>query len=137
MCFQIFTQPLFGMVDRWFAQKFPNSGFINNEYIFKPPLLPAFRVNLYRLCSRTSYVGTTTGIAMIFPYFNQVLGLIGALNFWPLALYFPVNMYFVQRKIGAWTRPWLLLQVFSFVCLVITIFAFIGSVKGIIIAKQS
>ena len=135
--YQIYTQPLFGMVDRWSAQKFPNSGFVNNDYVFKLPLLPAFRVNLFRLCFRTAYVGTTTGIAMIFPYFNQVLGVIGAMNFWPLAIYFPVEMYFVQRKIGVWTRMWLLLQIFSFVCLVVTVFAFVGSVEGLITAKLS
>ncbi|KAJ9672505.1 hypothetical protein PVL29_025923 [Vitis rotundifolia] len=135
--YQIYSQPLFGMVDRWSAQKFPNSGFVNNDYVFKLPLLPAFRVNLFRLCFRTAYVGTTTGIAMIFPYFNQVLGVIGAMNFWPLAIYFPVEMYFVQRKIGVWTRMWLLLQIFSFVCLVVTVFAFVGSVEGLITARLS
>lgn len=125
------------MVDRWSAQKFPNSEFVNNAYTLKLPLLPAFRVNLFRLCFRTAYVGTTTVIAMIFPYFNQVLGVIGAMNFWPLAIYFPVEMYFVQRKIGGWTGQWLVLQIFSFVCLVVTIFAFVGSVEGLITAKLS
>ncbi|KAJ6426196.1 hypothetical protein OIU84_026724, partial [Salix udensis] len=36
---------------------------------------------------------------MIFPFFNSVLGLIGAMSFWPLTLYFPVQMYISQAKI--------------------------------------
>ncbi|GMH10716.1 hypothetical protein Nepgr_012557 [Nepenthes gracilis] len=41
--YQIFSQPLFGVIDRWFATKFPNSGFINNEYTLEIAFFPAFR----------------------------------------------------------------------------------------------
>ncbi|KAI8009581.1 putative amino acid permease 7 [Camellia lanceoleosa] len=100
--YQVFSQPLFALVDKWFARKFPNSGFVNNDYTLKLPLFPILRLNLLRLCFRTTYVASTTVIAMIFPYFNQVLGVLGAINFWPLSIYFPVEMYFVQAfNIGA------------------------------------
>ncbi|KAK4387220.1 putative amino acid permease 7 [Sesamum angolense] len=80
------------------AKKHPNSRFVNDEYTVKLPLLPRFKLNLLRLCFRTVYVASTTGLALLFPYFNQVLGVLGALNFWPLAIYFPVQMYLVQNK---------------------------------------
>ena len=80
---------------------------------------------------------STTGIAMLFPYFNSVLGLLGALNFWPLTIYFPVEMYFVQKKVGAWTKKWIALQTFSFVCFLVTVVGFIGSLEAIISAKLS
>lgn len=118
-------------------KKYPNSGFVNKFYSFKLPLLPGFQWNLLRLCFRTAYVISTTALAMLFPYFNQVLGLLGALNFWPLAIYFPVEMYFVQKKIGAWTRKWIVLRVFSFVCFLVTVVGFIGSLEGLISAKLS
>ncbi|XP_075669275.1 putative amino acid permease 7 isoform X1 [Castanea sativa] len=135
--YQIFSQPIFAFAEGWFAKKFPNSGFVNNFYTFKLPLLPGFQLNLLRLCFRTAYVILTTGIAMLFPYFNSVLGLLGALNFWPLTIYFPVEMYFVQKKIGAWTRKWIVLRTFSFVCFLVTVVGFIGSLEGLISAKLS
>lgn len=74
---------------------------------------------------------------MIFPYFNQVLGVLGALNFWPIAVYFPVEMYFVQSKTAPWTRKWLLLQSFSMFCLILSVVGLIGSVEGLLTAKFS
>ncbi|KAF5479124.1 hypothetical protein F2P56_005624 [Juglans regia] len=135
--YQIFCQPVFAFVERWLKKKYPNSSFVNNFYTFKLPLLPGFQWNLLRLCFRTAYVISTTVLAMLFPYFNQVLGLLGALNFWPLAIYFPVEMYFVQKKIGAWTRKWIALKIFSFVCFLATVVCFIGSLEGLISAKLS
>lgn len=135
--YQVFSQPQFASIDRWFAQKFPNSRFVNNGYKLKLPLLPAFRLNLLRLCYRTVYVASTMGIAMLFPYFNQVLGVLGGLNFWPVVIYFPVQMYLVHRNIRAWTGKWVLLQIFSLVCLLVAILALVGSVKGLITEKLS
>lgn len=74
---------------------------------------------------------------MVFPYFNEILGVLGALNLWPLAVYFPVEMYFVQKKIGAWTKKWVVLQCFSMVCLLVTIVALVGSIQGLIRARTS
>ena len=61
--------------------------------------LPVIRLNLLRLCSRSVYVGSTTKIAMMFPYFNQVMGIHGGLNFWPLSIYFPVEIYFGKLEL--------------------------------------
>ncbi|XP_039058546.1 probable amino acid permease 7 isoform X2 [Hibiscus syriacus] len=133
--YQIFSQPVFAFVERWFTNKFPSSGFVNNLYTVKIPLLPSFQMNPLKLCFRTAYVASTTLIAMIFPYFNQVLGVLGALNFWPLAIYFPVEMYFVQRKIQPWSRKWIVLRTFSFFCFLVTIVGLVGSIQGIVSAK--
>ncbi|KAJ4753184.1 Amino acid permease 2 [Rhynchospora pubera] len=135
--YQVYSQPIFSFVDRWSAEKFPESRFVNKFYTVKLPFLPPYRLNLLRLCFRTIYVITTTGLALFFPFFNQVLGLLGSFSFWPLAIYFPVEMYFVQRKVAPWTKPWIVLQVFSAVCLIVSIFAFVGSVEGVISAKLS
>ncbi|XP_050246155.1 probable amino acid permease 7 [Quercus robur] len=135
--YQIYSQPIFAFAEGWFAKKFPNSGFVHNFYTFKLPLLPGFQLNLLRLCFRTAYVVSTTGIAMLFPYFNLVLGLLGAVTFWPLTVYFPVEMYFVQKKVGAWTNKWIVLRTFSFVCFLVTVVGCIGSLEGLISAKLS
>ncbi|XP_043700856.1 probable amino acid permease 7 isoform X5 [Telopea speciosissima] len=135
--YQVFSQPVFAVFEKWCAEKVPNSGFVNNSYTIKIPQLPVLRINLLRLCFRTCYVLSTTGLAMLFPYFNQVLGLLGALNFWPLTIYFPVQMYFVQRKIEPWTRNWIILQSFSFFCLLVSLIALVGSVEGLISERLS
>ncbi|TXG68039.1 hypothetical protein EZV62_009314 [Acer yangbiense] len=133
--YQIYSQPVFGVVERWLTRKYPTSGFVNKFFTFKLPSLPPLKINLLRISFRTAYVVSTTAIAMIFPYFNQVLGVLGALTFWPLAIYFPVEMYFVQKKIGSWTKQWIVLRIFSFICLLVTIIGLIGSVEGLISAK--
>ncbi|CAK8565829.1 unnamed protein product [Lathyrus sativus] len=135
--YQIYSQPIYSTADRWCAKKYPNSGFVNDFHRVKLPLLPAFEINLFRFCFRTTYVISTTGLAILFPYFNQVLGVLGAINFWPLAIYFPVEMYFVQKKIGAWTRKWIVLRIFSFACFLVTVVGFVGSIEGIISEKIS
>ncbi|KAJ6818141.1 putative amino acid permease 7 [Iris pallida] len=135
--YQMYSQPVFAFADRWFAGRFPGSGFVNGSYAVKLPLLPPCEVNLLRLCFRTGYVATTTAVAMAFPYFNSVLGVLGALNFWPLAIYFPVEMYFVQRKIGSWTGTWVALEAFSVACLAVSLFALVGSVEGLFGSKLS
>ncbi|KAK3198976.1 hypothetical protein Dsin_022391 [Dipteronia sinensis] len=135
--YQVFSQPLYGNVERWISEKYPHIGFINNEFYLKLPLIPAFRLNLLRLCFRTVYVVCTTAIAMIFPYFNQVIGVIGGINFWPLTIYFPVEKYFKQRNIEAWTTKWVMLRIFTFGCFLVTMFALVGSIEGLISAKMS
>ncbi|CAL5403262.1 unnamed protein product [Camellia sinensis] len=135
--FEVYSQPLFAEAERWITKKLPDNEFVNNVYTIKLPMLPVFKLNLLRLCFRTTYVASTTGIALLFPYFNDVLGVLGALNFWPLAIYFPAEMYLRQRNIKAWTRMWVVFQAFRAVCLVVTIVAFVGSMEGLITTKLS
>ncbi|KAL5125979.1 putative amino acid permease 7 [Glycine soja] len=135
--YQIYSQPIYGAVDRWCSKRYPNSGFVNNFYQLKLPRLPAFQLNMFRICFRTAYVVSTTGLAILFPYFNQVIGVLGALGFWPLAIYFPVEMYFVQRKVEAWSRKWIVLRTFSFICFLVSLLGLIGSLEGIISEKLS
>lgn len=118
-------------------KKLPDSRFVHKNYKIRLPLIPEVQLNLLRLCFRTAYVGSTTALAILFPYFNQVLGVLGALNFWPLAIYFPVEMYLVQNNVRPWTGTWMLLQAFRVFCLLCTILAFIGSVEGLISSKLS
>ncbi|XP_074287135.1 putative amino acid permease 7 [Silene latifolia] len=133
--YQVFSQPVFASVEGWLAMKFSNNSFVNDIHLVKLPVLPALKVNLLRLCFRTTYVVSTTGIAMLFPYFNQVLGVLGAFNFWPLLIYFPVEMYLVQRDIDVWKTKGILLRAFSGICLLVSIVAFAGSVEGLVSAK--
>ncbi|KAJ4838125.1 hypothetical protein Tsubulata_045027 [Turnera subulata] len=135
--YQIFSQPVFAFVEHWFMGKFPNSKFVSNFYSIKIPMLPTFHINLFRVCFRSVYVASATAIATSFPYFNEVIGLLGAFSFWPLTIYFPVEMYFAQKSIGTWTRKWIVLRTFSLVCLLVSIVGLIGSIAGLVSAKLS
>ncbi|KAK4795538.1 hypothetical protein SAY86_027864 [Trapa natans] len=133
--YQIYSQPIFATWERWFMKKFPNNTFISKFYTLRPSFIPSFSINMFRLSSRTLYVVSSVVFAMVFPYFNSILGLLGAINFWPLSIYFPFEMYFLQRKVGAWTREWILLRTLSFMCFLVSVVGFLGSFVSILSAK--
>lgn len=76
-----------------------------------------------------------TGIAVLFPYFNQVIRVSGAITFWPIVVYFPIEMYLTQKKTESWKSKAIALRVYSMVCLVVILYAFVGSVRGVIVAR--
>ncbi|KAL6844108.1 hypothetical protein ACP4OV_025781 [Aristida adscensionis] len=131
--YQMFSQQIFTFADRCLAASFPDSAFVNKFYAVKVPGLPvSYKLNLQRLCFRTAYVASTTGLALLFPYFNEVLGVLGALIFWPLVIYLPVEMYCLQKHVLPWTGRWVALQAFSAACFAVGTFAFVGSVEGLV-----
>ncbi|PWA63140.1 amino acid transporter, transmembrane domain-containing protein [Artemisia annua] len=135
--YQLFSQPVFALAERSLTEMFPESRFLKNFYNIKLPMFPAFRLNIFRLCFRTTYVLSTTAIALVFPYFNEILGVLGALNLWPLAIYFPVEMYIVQRNVETWSTKWIFLKIFSFALMVVSVVALVGSIAGLIEAKMN
>ncbi|VVA90674.1 unnamed protein product [Arabis nemorensis] len=130
--YQVYAQPFFQFVENKCNKKWPESNFIKHEYSSDIPLLGKCRVNLFRLVWRTVYVILTTVVAMIFPFFNSILGLLGALGFWPLTVYFPVAMHIAQKKVKKYSPRWLALNLLVLVCLVVSSLAAVGSVVGLI-----
>ncbi|KAJ4964348.1 hypothetical protein NE237_024287 [Protea cynaroides] len=135
--YQVYSQPLFAFVEKWSAQRWPRSDFMSKEYEISIPFCGTYPLNLFRVVWRTCFVIATTVIAMLLPFFNDVVGILGALGFWPLTVYFPVEMYIAEKKIGRWTSRWLGLQILSVSCLFITIVAAVGSVAGVLIDVKS
>ncbi|KAK4420615.1 putative amino acid permease 7 [Sesamum alatum] len=131
--YQVFSQPLYANIEKFLAKTFPDSRFVHGDL----KRMPGLRLNAMRLCLRTAYVGFTTGFSMLFPYFNQVVGVAGAINFWPVVVYFPVEMYLVKKNIGSWTSKSIILRVYCFATLLVILFAFVGSIKGLITARFS
>ncbi|KAJ6677915.1 hypothetical protein OIU85_008490 [Salix viminalis] len=126
-------QPLFAFVEKWANQKWPESYFITKEFKIAVPGLGTYKLNLFRLVWRTLFVILTTVISMLLPFFNDVVGILGALGFWPLTVYFPVEMYIVQKKIPKWSTRWICLQMLSMACLVISLVAVAGSIAGVVL----
>ncbi|KAJ7535554.1 hypothetical protein O6H91_12G038600 [Diphasiastrum complanatum] len=135
--YQVFTQPLFALIETWASKKWRKSKFINDDLDLKVPIYGIFPVNLFRLTWRTVFVITTTLVAMLLPFFNDIVGLIGAYGFWPLTVYFPISMYINQKKLKCWSSKWVGLQALSMICLLVSIAAALGSVKGIVHALSN
>nr|ABK22946.1 unknown [Picea sitchensis] len=135
--YQVFCQPIFSLVEGWISRKWPSNTLISKRIGIRVPLFGFYKVNLLTLCWRTAFVVSTTGIAILFPLFNDVLGVLGALSFWPLVVYFPVEMYIVQKKVQRWTLKWSLLQTLSFIALLISLVTAAGSIEGLVKDKES
>lgn len=133
MCEQVFCQPLFAFVEKWSAQKWAKSTFVTEEYEIPIPFCGVYKLNLFRLVWRTIFVLLTTLIAMLMPFFNDVVGILGAFGFWPLTVYFPIDMYISHKKIQRWTSQWLGLQILSVTCLFISLAAAVGSIAGVVL----
>lgn len=131
--YQVYCQPLFAFIEKWTAQRFPDSQFITKEIKIPIPGFKPYNLNLFRLVWRTIFVIVTTVISMLMPFFNDIVGILGAFGFWPLTVYFPVEMYIAQKKIPKWSTSWLCLQILSFACLIISLAAAAGSVAGVVI----
>lgn len=135
--YQVYCQPLFAFVEKTAAERFPDSEFITKDIIIPIPGCRPYKLNFFRIVWRTAFVIMTTVISMLLPFFNDVVGLLGALGFWPLTVYFPVEMYIVQKKIPKWSTKWLCLQILSVACLIISIAAAAGSIAGVVLDLKS
>jgi hypothetical protein len=110
---------------------------VQKSYAVK--LLPSLELelNLLRLIWRTAFVVFATLAAMLLPFFNDILGVLGALSFWPLTVYFPIEMHIARCKIRRWSQTWLLLQSLSLFCLLVSLAALVGSIQGVIVDLQT
>ncbi|GAA0174002.1 hypothetical protein LIER_27487 [Lithospermum erythrorhizon] len=131
--YQVYCQPLFAFVEKTTTEWYPNNKLLTKEIeIPIPGLIKPFKLSIFRLVWRTIFVIITTIISMLMPFFNDVVGFLGALGFWPLTVYFPVEMYIAQKNIPKWSIKWLCLQILSMACLIISIAAAAGSIGGVV-----
>ncbi|KAJ0525293.1 putative amino acid transporter, transmembrane domain-containing protein [Helianthus annuus] len=129
---QVLAQPIFGFVESWSKEKWPQNKLISKEFS-----LWGIDINMLRFVWRTSYVIVMTIIAMIFPFFNDFVGLLGAGTFWPLSVYFPIEMYISQAKIRKYSFTWIWMQILSLACLSVSLVAAVGSTRGLVTSVQS
>ncbi|KAJ0085492.1 hypothetical protein Patl1_07894 [Pistacia atlantica] len=98
--YQVYSQPIFAIHEKWIVTRRPTS-FFNIVYTVKLPFIKKYtiRFTLSKLLLPTVFVIFTTAVTMMFPFLNAILGLLGAVSFWPLTVYLPMSMYIVQAKI--------------------------------------
>ncbi|KAK1286694.1 Amino acid permease 1 [Acorus calamus] len=119
--YQVFAQPIFAAFELRATKRWP---------------VLVTRPIAFKLVWRSVFVMVSTVLAMTFPFFNAVLALLGALSFWPLTVYFPIEMYIAQRGVPRFGLKWVALQGLSFVCLLVSIAAACGSIEGVIDALR-
>ncbi|XP_059633315.1 amino acid permease 6-like [Cornus florida] len=129
--YQVFCQPIFGFVESQSKKRWPESDFITVDHNVSIPFYGVYHVNFFRLVWRSCYVIVTAVVAMIFPFFNHFVGLIGALSFYPLTVYFPIEIYIAQAKIPKFSFTWTWMKILSWACLVVSIVASAGSIQGL------
>lgn len=126
---QIACQPIYAFVESWSFKKWPHNEFITREYSI---IDGCYSFSFFRLVWRTLYVIVATIVAMLFPFFNHFVGLLGAITFWPITVYFPIEMYIAQKKVTRFSRAWYGLQILSLFCLIVSLLAAVGSVHGLV-----
>ncbi|KAL0394122.1 UNVERIFIED_CONTAM: Amino acid permease 8 [Sesamum latifolium] len=129
--YQVFAQPVFSAVESYAKRKWPKSNFVNAEYSIGFCSSQRFSVNFLRLIWRSSFVILATLVALVMPFFNDILAFLGAMGYWPLTVYFPIEIYIAKNKIRRWSRRWLGLQLINSVCLLVAVAAACGSIQGL------
>uniref|UniRef100_A0A0E0JRS1 Amino acid transporter transmembrane domain-containing protein n=1 Tax=Oryza punctata TaxID=4537 RepID=A0A0E0JRS1_ORYPU len=130
--YQVYAQPVFACYEKWLASRWPESAFFHREYAVPLGGGRAVRFTLCKLVLRTAFVAVTTVVSLVLPFFNAVLGLLGAVAFWPLTVYFPVTMYMAQAKVQRGSRKWVALQALNVGALVVSLLAAVGSVADMV-----
>ncbi|KAH6801823.1 amino acid permease 2 [Perilla frutescens var. frutescens] len=129
--YQVFCQPMFVSIEETAQEWFPDNKFIIMEVAVQIPGFRPYKLNMFRLVWRTVFVIITTIISILMPFFNNVIGILGAIKFWPLTIYLPVEIYISQNKIPKWSSKWIGLQILSAACLIVSIAAIVGSFAGV------
>ncbi|XP_026420400.1 amino acid permease 8-like [Papaver somniferum] len=131
--YQVYNQPLYAAVESWSSKKWENSKFVNHKYSVS---IPGFKtkkchINMFRIVWRSCYVIVATLLAMALPFFNDILSFLGATGYWPLTIYFPISMYISRKEIKKYSSKWIALQSLNAFCLICSIVAACGAVRGI------
>ena len=128
---QVISQPFFAFVEGFLHRRFPNSRFFHIGVNIPLPGGRVFRLRLFPLLWRTAYVCATTVLAALFPFFNDIVGIIGSLGFWPMSVHFPFEMHIAQRRLGFTSPKALLLRALNVFFFIIAVCGIIGNVYGL------
>ncbi|KAI9097561.1 hypothetical protein K1719_025332 [Acacia pycnantha] len=128
--YQVLAQVFFLIVEMGAKMMWPDSDFVNKEYPCRIGKV-TLNLNKFRLVWRTIFVIISTTLAMAMPFFNEFLALLGAFGFWPLIVFFPIQMHIAQRHIKTFSLRWCALQLLSSVCLLVSLAATVGAIHGI------
>ena len=84
----MFAQPVFKILEDWVKQKFGRA---------------ADKLIAVRLIIRSSGVLITAGVAMLLPFFSDLMGLIGAIAFTPITFVLP-SLFWLKVRVSSLFR---------------------------------
>ncbi|GLJ17017.1 hypothetical protein SUGI_0294410 [Cryptomeria japonica] len=129
--YQVFSQPVFAIIEEWASHKWKRHGLVHTVHSIRIPFCGSISFTIFSLLVRSLVVVSTTVLAMLLPFFNALMGFIGAVSFWPLTVYLPIQMYLTQTNVQKWSSKWVLNQSLSLICFLITVAGIVGAIAGI------
>ncbi|KAI9097840.1 hypothetical protein K1719_025611 [Acacia pycnantha] len=93
----VLAQVFFLIVEMGAKMMWRDSDFVHKEYPCRIGRV-TLNLNKFRLVWRTIFVKTSTTLAMAMPFFNEFLALLGAFGFWPLIVFFPIQMHIILPR---------------------------------------
>ncbi|KAL4457529.1 hypothetical protein ABPG75_012394 [Micractinium tetrahymenae] len=118
--YQVWSQPFFYFLES------------NQKQWWSPrPVPKMFTGWWFRAWFRPLYVVFITFLTVCLPFFSYIIGLVGALGFWPTTVYYPIRMWIRLYDPSPRYRAWLYtVDAFCFVC---SIIALMGSIQQIVV----
>lgn len=121
--YQVWSQPHFALVEEWVEH-----GACKN--VQRPFLRYITRGFPLRLVYRSFYVVIVTFLAVLLPFFESILGFVGAIGFWPMTVFFPINCWIrVFRPKKAYV---VFLRIVDVFCFLLTLAVVIASFQSMI-----
>ncbi|KAL3689006.1 hypothetical protein R1sor_015315 [Riccia sorocarpa] len=130
--YQIFAQPIFSFLESWILKRWPEKKFLHQRHKVSIYGIGTLQLDIFRLVWRTIFVLITTLIALLLPFFNSIMGLLGSLAFFPLSVYFPIRIYMKRTSTKTFTLKWWFLCALMVSCLLVSLAAALGSFAGIL-----
>lgn len=115
---QVFTQPLYATVEDKAIRTWPDHPLLNKYWV------------LTKIVWRSVYMSFTVFISALLPFFSQIVGLVGAIIYWPTAIFFPIMLWLVVFPPKLSVR--LLLQALNVALLGVALVSIVGSVRSIV-----
>lgn len=88
-----------------------------------------------RFLVRAPYVVFTTVIACCLPFFADMAGLVGAVSFWPLSIFFPAHCFRKVYKPTGWKSY--ALWTIEIGMFFVAVGSIIGAIRGIVVASKN
>ncbi|KAL6767998.1 hypothetical protein ACKKBF_B37390 [Auxenochlorella protothecoides x Auxenochlorella symbiontica] len=119
--YQVYSQPFLAF-----------SEYHYNQWRYAPSF---FKGITFRLVYRTAYVILIGFLGICLPFFGDIVGLVGAIGFWPATVFFPIECWIRVYRPNATKRMWL--RCLNVGCFIVTLAATVGSVQLIVVDSQS
>lgn len=126
--YQVWSQPHFALVEEWVEHRLCKD--VQNRYLrYLSRGLPL------RLVYRSFYVVVVTFLAVLLPFFQSILGFVGAIGFWPMTVFFPIQCYIRVFRPGLSFRVFL--RILDLFCFLLTLAVIVASFQSMIQSGKS